>query len=247
VEIGTDIHSFLDRVSGFSNTIYFHNLAFDGTFIIDALFRDGFRHVQGNPSKGQFGSLISNTGQFYSITVRWRNGHTTEFRDSLKKLPMSVSNVAKAFKLAEAKGSIDYEAERPVGHEITPEEAEYIRKDIVIVAKALKVQLQEGMTKLTVGADSLHEYKTLMGKRQFSRLFPVLPESMDSEIRRAYRGGFTYADPRFRAKIVGPGRTYDVNSLYPSVMYDRLLPMVSRCFSTGSRHRPTITRCSFSV
>jgi hypothetical protein len=47
---------------------------------------------------------------------------------------------------------------------------------------------------------------------------------MDAEIRKAYRGGFTYADERYRAKIVGRGRVYDVNSLYPSVMYDRTLP-----------------------
>lgn len=47
---------------------------------------------------------------------------------------------------------------------------------------------------------------------------------MDAEIRRAYRGGFTYVDERYRAQFVGKGRVYDVNSLYPSVMYDRPMP-----------------------
>lgn len=225
VELGQDIDSFIARIRGMAAIIYFHNLAFDGSFIIDWLFRNGFRHSQDDyPYPGQFTTLISNTGKFYSITVCWDGGKRTEFRDSLKKIPMSVSNVAKAFNQPEPKGSIDYHAFRPRGHKLTRQEREYIAADVLIVARALKTELQAGMTRLTVGSDSLAEFKAIMGKRTFDKMFPVLPLETDAEIRAAYRGGFTYADPRFRGKRVGPGRTYDVNSLYPSVMYDRLLP-----------------------
>jgi hypothetical protein len=89
------------------------------------------------------------------------------------------------------------------------------------------------MTKLTVGADALNEYKNIRGKRLFDKLFPVLPEQMDMEIRAAYRGGWTYADTRFQGKITGPGITYDVNSLYPSVMYDRVLPYGEPIYAPG--------------
>src|SRR5690606_48436 len=157
-------------------------------------------------------------------TVRWENGKTTEFRDSLKKLPMSVERVAESFKLDDSKGEIDYHKPRPVGYQLTDEEKDYIIKDVRIIAKALAVQLSQGMLRLTVGSDSLAEFKHILTRRQFERLFPVLPLSMDREIRAAYRGGFTYADERTRGKIVGPGRAYDVNSLYPAVMYDRVLP-----------------------
>lgn len=224
VKIGSDIGEFIDHISGINSACYFHNLAFDGSFIIDWLFRNGYRHVQGSVGRGEFSTLISNTGKFYSITVVWENGKRTEFRDSLKKLPMSVANVAKAFKLPEAKGEIDYKASRPVGHRPTMHERTYIAHDVLIVARALKVQLASGMKKLTVGSDALHEFKTLMGKKHFDRMFPVLSELVDADIRRAYRGGWTYADPRYQGRIVGSGRVYDVNSLYPSVMYDRLLP-----------------------
>jgi hypothetical protein len=80
------------------------------------------------------------------------------------------------------------------------------------------------MKKLTVGSDALTEFKKTIGEKLFERTFPILSETMDSEIRKAYRGGFTYADDRFSGKITGAGRTYDVNSLYPSVMYNELLP-----------------------
>jgi hypothetical protein len=163
-------------------------------------------------------------GAFYSITVAWKNGTRTEFRDSLKKLPYSVSAIAKAFKQPEAKGTLDYKAYRPVGHIPTAEERAYIAADVLIVARALKSQFNQGMTKLTVGSDALAEFKTVIGQRLYDKMFPVLPEIMDAEIRAALRGGFTYADPRFQGKITGKGVTFDVNSLYPSVMYDRLLP-----------------------
>lgn len=225
IETGTDIASFIRSIAGTDSNIFFHNLAFDGSFIIDFLFREGFLHVQGqSPRRGEFATLISNMGKFYSITVRWRNGKVTEFRDSLKKLPMSVKNVAKAFKLKDAKGELDYTLERPVGWVPTDEELEYLRKDLVIVAEALRIQIDEGMTRLTVGADSLAEFKSMMGKKSFDRMFPVLSETMDAEIRRAYRGGFTYVTERYKGRVLGEGRVYDVNSLYPSVMYNSLLP-----------------------
>lgn len=188
--------------------------------------KNGYKHVQTDLVKraGTFKSLISDMGKFYSITVKWDNGHSTEFRDSIKKLPMSVSRIAKSFKLEDTKGSIDYDSFRPIGHKLTKEEEDYLRRDVVIVAKAMKEVHDSGMTRLTVASDSLAEYKKLTGSDEFKRIFPVLSEYMDAEIRRAYRGGFTYSDPRFRSRIVGSGIVLDVNSLYPSVMMNQPLP-----------------------
>lgn len=225
VEVGTDMKSFIHRVSEMSSNVYFHNLKFDGFFIVDWLMREGFEYS--NRSKllpGEFSTLISSMGAWYSLTVCWENGRRTEFRDSLKKLPMPAERVATSFKLPVAKGSIDYYAERPVGHVITAEEHEYIALDVFIIAQALKIQFDAGMTKLTVGADSLAEFRKITGPKVFQHLFPVLNDTMDSEIRSAYRGGFTYAAPQFQKKITRGGIVYDVNSLYPSVMYDSILP-----------------------
>lgn len=233
IEIGNDIASFVAWASGKNAVVYFHNLRFDGRFIIDYLLRNKFTHSDSRPRRGEFATLISDSGQFYSITVRWGTGKQVEFRDSLKKLPMPVSGIAKAFNLADSKGEIDYHTYRPVGHVLTEEEKDYLIKDVRIVAQALAVQLNQGMTKLTVGSDSLAEFKTTLSKKMFDRMFPILPLTMDSEIRRAYRGGFTYADARRRGEVVGPGRAYDVNSLYPAVMYDRLLPYGEPIFCDG--------------
>lgn len=230
---GNSMDSFMEFISSENSYTYFHNLAFDGTFIIDWLFRQEFSHVANAPRHREFTTLISSSAQFYSITVVFGNGVRVEFRDSMKKLPMSVSAIASAFNLEESKLDIDYHEFREVGHELTESEIEYLKNDVVIVGRALALQFKAGLKKLTVGSDSLHEYKQLTGKKLFDRLFPILNDTMDAEIRKAYRGGFTYADERFKGKMLGSGRTYDVNSLYPSVMYDRVLPYGEPVFVDG--------------
>lgn len=226
VIVGTDIGDFLSLLMNANSTTYFHNLKFDGWFIMDWLMNNGFKHVESKAANevGTFKTLISDMGMFYSITIRWQNGKHTELRDSFKKLPMKVSKVATSFQLEESKGEIDYHADRPIGHIITAEEEDYLRRDVTIMAKAMHTVLASGMTKLTVASDSMTEYKKLMGTKMFTRVFPVLPEAMDSEIRRAYRGGFTYADDRFKGQQTRSGIVLDVNSLYPSVMRSRALP-----------------------
>ena len=160
------------------------------------------------------------------------------FKDSLKMLPMRVEQVAKAFDLPISKLSIDYEEYRPSGHELTDEEREYIKNDVQIVAMALDRQFNEGLTHLTIGSDALNWYRDGIGKK-WDDWFPKLSLGVDAMVRMAYRGGWTYADPRFQAddrhpdRIVGAGSVYDVNSLYPDVMYHRPLPIGEPIFFNG--------------
>lgn len=233
VEIGNDIGTFMGRVQQEDSIVYFHNLKFDGAFILDYLLRKKYHFVEeGRLRPGEFTSIISSMNQWYSLTIVWDNGHRTEFRDSAKKIRMPVKQIAKTFDLFEKKGKIDYHEYRPIGHVITREERSYIINDVIIVAKALKNKLDAGMVKLTSSSDALAEYKALVGK-SFNDHFPILSITMDGEIRDAYRGGFTYTAKRFKGKKLGPGMTFDVNSLYPSVMYNRLLPYGEPVYRQG--------------
>lgn len=227
---GNSIESFIAEVEAYDSNIYFHNLGFDMYFILDRLMRTGYVHVDGNAEPGQFSTLIDRMGKVYTITVNWRTGYKTQFRDSLKRIPMPVSGIAKTFDLPILKGSIDYEAYRAPGHILTTEELEYLKNDVHIVAMALAIQRDEGMQKLTVGSDALFDYKNITGADTFNLKFPLLSREDDANIRRAYRGGFTYADPRFAGRVVGPGNVYDVNSLYPSVMASKRLPYGSALY-----------------
>lgn len=222
---GTDIESFMDFIMKEPGIVYFHNLKFDGSFILNWLLTNGYSCVEDSKlSRGEFTCLISNQGQYYSISVRGQYG-TVEFRDSLKAIPLPISEIPAAFKLdGEAKGEIDYDKPRPVGYMPDEDELSYLRSDVVILAKALHIQHSEGATRLTAGANALADYKESHSKKWWQETFPVLDGETDALIRKAYRGGFTYADPRFAKRVVGPVKVFDVNSLYPSVMYFDLLP-----------------------
>lgn len=253
VEYGFDIESFIKWVSRENSIMFFHNLKFDGTFILDWLLKNGYVHTDEKKiGKGEFSSLISNMGSYYSITVVWSNGRRTEFRDSYKKLPFKLARIADAWKLEIKKGDIDYHAPRPVGYRPTRDEMEYLFNDVLILCQALKTQLDTGMNKLTVGSDALTEYKKILGKKLYDKWFPVLPESMDTEIRRAYRGGFVIADTRTKGQRVKGGRVYDVNSLYPSVMYKSVLPYGEPLYVPGyveptERHPLAIQSVTFTA
>lgn len=222
---GIDLHSFVKHVSRMTAHVYFHNLGFDGSFIVDWLFRNGYSHVDKYPRKGEFETVIDNTGKWYSITVKWMNGNRTQFRDSFKKIPMSVSKAAKAFGTPEMKLAIDYHKHRPIGYQPTAEEIEYLRSDCAIIANALDQQFNQGMTKLTVGSDSLAEFKRLFGSKYFMRTFPLVDKLQDDDIRKAYRGGFTYVNPKYQGRVIEQtGMVFDVNSLYPYIMRERVLP-----------------------
>lgn len=246
---GTTIDEFIEWCQTANLTVYFHNLKFDATFIMDWLLKNGyvFSETKYKLQPGEFKALISDMGKFFSVTVAWKNGTMTEFRDSLKKLPMSLKRVAESFGLEIAKGSIDYEMARPVGYEPTVEEIDYLEKDVLIGAQALHREFEQGMTKLTVASDSMAEFKRLFGDKRFKRTFPQLPEAMDAEIRGALRGGWTYADERHRGKRCSGGLVLDVNSLYPYVMYTAFLPYGEPRYFSGRHTDTNYTLSIFSV
>lgn len=221
--IGIGVGSYVAYMLSAPSVTYFHNLAFDGSFILDYILKDGYTWVAKSPGKGQFSTVISNMNKFYSITIVSKNGVKVELRDSLKKIPLPVRDVPKAFNLESSKGDIDYEMERPIGYLPSQEEWEYLYRDIFIMAQAMRIVLASGMKRLTVGADSLAEFKSLHG-RGFERTFPVLSKTVDDDIRLAYRGGIAMPNKKWARKRVGRGIVIDKNSMYPWVMRTKLLP-----------------------
>lgn len=119
VKIGNDIESFFELLFEEKNPIvYFHNLKFDGEFLIYYLLKNGYSVVENKKEirNKTFTCLISDLGQFYSIVVYKTVGNKSSkkitFYDSLKIIPFSVDQVSKAFGLEESKLSIDYNEPR---------------------------------------------------------------------------------------------------------------------------------------
>lgn len=218
VDMGNNIDDFMEFCFAQKNAdFYFHNLKFDGIFLLCWLYEHGYAHILDRKEKrpNTFTTLINTQGQYFNITVYTQNTEIT-FLDSMKLLPFSIEKIAKDFKLPIAKKEIDYHLYRPKGHNLTREEQEYIKNDVKIAAMALKELFAKGLNKMTTASNALQNYKTFMERYKFERLFPE--PVYDHDIRQAYKGGYTYVVEKYRSQDLGAGLVYDVNSLYPSVM-----------------------------
>lgn len=261
IVIDNNIKSFIDYCYSQKNsTFYFHNLKFDGEFIIYYLLKNGFKHVvkKEDIKDNTFSTLISDMGQFYQITVYFTKGnkkvHKVTFIDSLKIIPFSVDTIAKSFNLPISKLKIDYNEPREIGHILTEEENEYIKNDVLIVAKALKTLFDENLTYMTQGSNALHDFKSMITKSKYNHLFPTLDYKLDEDLRKSYKGGFTYLNPIYKEKDVENVTILDVNSLYPSVMYEKSLPFGEPIFFDGQYKEDKVYNlyvqmitCSFEI
>lgn len=263
---------------------YFHNLKFDGHFILSYLENHGFVYNEDLDREKSYSTLITGDGQWYMIRVRWMDGETkyrtktikkkmkdgtykeyevkqkvngknvnkriTEFRDSVKKIPLPLRDIPKAYGIPMNKLSIDYTKYRERNRALTEEEIAYLKADLQIPALALQNDIvKEKRNKLTASADALDDFKSRnplylskikyrghkisdlkMRDECFRKLFPCLDhfttdfnETYDTFCRRSYKGGWTYYKYD-EPKTIGDGLVFDVNSLYPSVMYECPLP-----------------------
>lgn len=228
-DYGNSIDDFMRFAKRSNNsTFYFHNLKFDGEFIMVWLFENGFKHVidRRDEASKTFTTLISDTGQFYTMKIifdkKEKSTTSITFIDSLKILPFSVSQIAKGFNLPISKLELDYTTYREKGHILTKHEIDYIRNDVDIVARALHVLFEQGLDKMTQGSNALHDYKRTVSLKNFERWFPC--PDYDYDVRQSYKGGFTYLNPSYKNLDIGEGLVLDVNSLYPWVMHDCPLP-----------------------
>lgn len=261
VIIGNNIGDFIEFCKNSNNSdFWFHNLKFDGSFIIDYLLNNGYTYItdEEKPVEHSFKTLITDMGIFYSITIYFKIGNKqvkkATFYDSLKVIGLSVEDTAKAYNLPISKLKLDYNKFREKGHILTPEEREYIKNDVKIVAIVLNQFFKEGLTHMTAASNALHDYKDIMGMFMFEELFPELNKDLDADLRKAYKGGFTYLNPIYKDKDIYNINVLDVNSLYPSVMYNESLPFGEPLFFNGKYEEDKVfplyiqrLTCSFDV
>jgi hypothetical protein len=240
---GETFEQFIDFCADRKNnyTLYFHNLKFDGAFIISWLLHNGFEYISDKKDRRDhtFTTLITDMGQFYAIEIYFEVGNKrvnkVKILDSLKIFPnFSVERVAEGFDLPIRKLEIDYKEKRPLGHKLTPQEVDYIRNDVEIMARALHIMFEQGLNKMTIAGDAFASYKNFVPG--FRKRFPILPKAVDEDIRLSYRGGFTYVNEIYKEKPVGKGICIDKNSMYPSKMVQQPLPYGKPEFFQGEYH-----------
>lgn len=242
-----DLMAFAFKRGSGDKIIYFHNLKFDGAFIMQWILsnkklepagrftEESFEWFNQKPWEmynGTYRYSISDKGLWYNIKIKL-NDNIVEFRDSLKLLPFSVKAIGKGFDTKHKKLTMEYTGIRYPNCPRTKEEDEYIANDVLVVKEAIHWMIREGHDKLTIGGCCLAEYKNeWVG--QWDDFFPDLYSMPDESgecssvgefIRRSYHGGWCYCVPERKAVLIDKdlgggiaGTTADVNSLYPSMM-----------------------------
>lgn len=218
---GETIQDFMqDLRKLYGKIVYFHNLKFDGEFILSHLLMTGWEYVENlKDTKRGFSVLVGEMGEFYGIDIKFAEHQIVHIHDSLKLLPFKVSKIAKDFNLPIQKEIIDYE-----DYTVTDEKISYITNDVRIVALALAQIKAEGMTKMTTASCAYNYYKGLKSNEFMSEFFPILDDTFLEEWREAYRGGRSQVNPYYQGKIVYNVKRFDINSMYPSIMYREYLP-----------------------
>lgn len=235
--------------------LYYHNLKFDGSFWLDylmklptfkqAIYWDDEEQKQGvwmqdkDMPKGSYKYMISNMGQWYTLTIRLLNGKYITMKDSYKLLPFTLRDIGKAFKTKHQKLDMDYTGYRYAGCLITDEELKYIENDVLVLKEALEFMFSQGHDKLTIGSCCLSEFKNMKfamwdnnSEANYNYFFPDLEEygidpliygsdNADRYIRNSYGGGWCYVVEGKENKVKENGLTGDVNSLYPSEMHSQ--------------------------
>lgn len=236
VEYGTKIEEFIRWCEINSDSIvYFHNLKFDGSFVLSYLLNNGYKCINDNGSKAEktFKTLITDMGIFFSIEIWFTTKKHIKIYDSLKLIPGKIDVMSRNFNVGLEKLDIDYNQVRDIDYIPDAHEIEYILNDVKIPAIALNSLFEKNLTKMTLASNAISDFKDGIGYRSFNHFFPILTDEIDEEIRSSYRGGFTYLNDIYKDVQVGKGLVLDVNSLYPSVLYDSRLPVGEPVFFRG--------------
>lgn len=207
---GNNIEGFIEWCKNKKDNyvVYFHNLKFDSQFIISYLLHNNYKCIKDKKERKDktFTILISETGEFYSLEIFFETHNKKHINkvtiyDSYKILHFSVEQIAHDFNLPIQKLTIDYEKDRENGYILQQDEIEYIKNDVSIMAMALEKMFNENLTKMTIGSDAIAHYKSI--NKRFNVYFPILPYEIDQDIRRSYKGGFTYLNDIYQERTTG--------------------------------------------
>lgn len=222
---GTEIETFVDKIKELNcQVIFFHNLRFDGQSLVNHFIDAGWIYGV------DYQLILSSDGIWYEIKIM--NGkNVIKIWDSLKKFPgLSVANLAKMYNYPDKKAKPHFESYRGLDYQPTEEEIEYCLQDSRIVAYAIGIEWEKGHRAMTLSSDAFKEVQKSINAekggfwKHWRNYMPELSKEWDEWIRPSYKGGWTYLNPTFADKTLENVKVYDVNSLYPWVMHDCLLP-----------------------
>lgn len=211
-----------------THTVYFHNLSWDGEFIIWWLVNNGFTpQIQKVLKPKQFRERTDFLGKRGEIYINVK-GCKILFLCSYKIWPQ------KAEKIGDSLGFPKLKIEHNIGRhyskidEVPNDIKEYVMRDVQIIKKKYLEYSKNYEVKKTASASSWNNFKkwyeTKYTKQRYNIRY-VMDKETFKYLQPSYFGGLTIINEKYRHKdIQGDISYYDINSSYPSTFTDNLMP-----------------------
>ncbi len=204
--------------------IYIHDFNYVSHYIYNWCLTNNLT-TSDHPIKDKltWSTLRDETGHVYYINIFCGfDGCTHELciRSSRNKLMNSTKKLASSYLNIDVDIS-DQTIQLNSSDELNDKHIRTCTISSVIIASVLQQQLNTGYTSLTISTDGFKSWQKLdLGDEGIYQL----TEEEDTDLRYAYRGGFTWCNPRFSGIKIKHGLVLDINSLYPFVMYKYPMP-----------------------
>lgn len=231
-QYGVDIDSFFETLYSLNLKqiiVYFHNLTFDSEFLNWWFIEHGYRYkedVLTNLEDKTFSPIIDEVGSIYANRVIYKDMYI-DFRCSYKLFPKSIEDIGEMVGVKKLKEIHDYESIKDYDDiiDVPEDEMMYIDHDVSIMCKLIKYLDSIGINAITMSSSAYKNWrkdKYHLCKHQFIK---DENDEINEIVRKSYRGGITKVNPIYAGIELKDVISFDVNSLYPSVMYENPMPI----------------------
>lgn len=247
----TNIGDFMDAVlargSNQNSEYAFHNLKFDGSFIVPYLMNDlNYICVTDRKAQpGEFNILVDDRNSWYSITIQVTKRRKVLLWDSLKLFPTALQYLPDIYSTPTRKIREDkefYERVRPVGYVPDSREMEYFENDLQVPAETINkhIELYGLRFKKTQASQSFYNFEQSF--KAWKWRFNPLTTEQDAAIRAAYWGGVAYVSTRKAGVDQYNIGVFDINSSYPDKAANFKLPYGEVLYEFGEGKHPDMSK-----
>jgi DNA polymerase elongation subunit (family B) len=222
------MESFIECIKTLGNAdIYFHNLSFDGEFILWWLLENEYEYDEQLSRDRTFKSVIDETGSIYTIDIYFNSKCKITFKCSYKLFPKSISDIGKLVGIKKLNETHNYQEIKNYHSidELPEEEIKYITNDVRIMVELIKYLQEKGVKGITMSSSAYKNWQQEKYMLAHNEMKKDSNEEIVEIVRKSYRGGITKVNPNYAGIEFNDVISFDVNSLYPSVMYENPMPI----------------------
>jgi hypothetical protein len=213
--------------------VYFHNLSFDGVFLLSALSKINPRY--------KFETLLLH-GSIYKIDIHFSPQHKITIKCSYKLLPLGLDALAKSLvPHLGTKGQFDTTLVTAATYkDLYDQLLEYHSKDLLLTFYIVESAQKTFLKKYTVDINNVYSASGLAVKVYRTCFYdysknPIhyLSDNTEHFVRKGFYGGHVDVFKPFGENIFW----YDVNSLYPFAMVDKQFPTGKPIYLKEGTHK----------